>query len=114
MVTQQEHMAVEQWNTYEVVLNGPEGGNPFVDITLQALFQFKHRVIEVTGFYDGEGTYRIRFMPDTTGTWTYSTQSNHSDLEGYTGTFVCTAASEANHGPVHVHDCYHFHYADGT
>ncbi len=107
-------VTVEQWGVYEVVLHGPAEGNPFVDRTVQARFQFKHRVIEVAGFYDGDGLYRIRFMPDTPGTWTYATQSDDRQLDGQTGTFICVPASINNHGPVHVRDRYHFRYEDGA
>ncbi len=115
MIMRSKSEPVEQWDIFEVVLNGPSNENPFTDITLQARFQYKHRTIEVAGFYDGEGIYRIRFMPDTPGLWAYHTQSNHTLLDGHTGTFVCNeATSEGNHGPVGIHDSYHFHYADGT
>ena len=40
--------------------------------------------IEVPGFYDGEGVYRIRFMPPTQGPWRYETRSNKSELSGTT------------------------------
>ena len=63
----------ERWGVYEVVLQGPRGGNPFLDVQVGAQFQFQHRSVDVTGFYDGDGVYRIRFMPDETGGWTYRT-----------------------------------------
>ena len=115
MSIQQKNETVEQWNIFEVTLNGPSDGNPFMDISLQARFHYKHRDIEVAGFYDGEGIYRIRFMPDTPGLWTYHTQSNHALLDDHTGTFLChEATSQNNHGPVSVRASYHFQYADGT
>lgn len=30
----------------------------------------------VNGFYNGTGIYRVRFMPDETGEWTFVTASN--------------------------------------
>jgi hypothetical protein len=105
---------IERWKFFELSLDGPATGNPFTDVTLSAQFKYQNRVVEPDGFYDGEGVYRIRFMPDTPGVWTYVTKSNHPELDGHTGKFTCTEAAPDNHGPVRVHNTYHFAYADGT
>lgn len=105
---------VERWGIFEASMKGPEGGNPFLDIQLSAEFRYRNRLVEVDGFYDGEGVYRIRLMPDTLGIWRYITRSNYPDLDGKVGEFTCVEPSPANHGPVHVHNTYHFVYADGT
>lgn len=105
---------IERWSIFELVLQGPKEGNPFVDVVFGADLRIEHRVVSVDGFYDGDGTYRVRFMPDTLGTWSYITKSNVPELDGHTGTFDCCEPSESNHGPVQVHDTYHFAYADGT
>ena len=105
---------VEQWAVFELALSGPSHGNPFVDVTLRAEFSYQHRVVSVDGFYDGDGTYRVRFMPDVPGEWRYVTRSDCSALDGVSGTFTCTPAGPGNHGPVSVRHTYHFAYADGT
>ena len=105
---------VERWDIFELGLDGPTSGNPFIDVTLSAEFRQQNRVLEPDGFYDGDGVYRVRFMPDTPGEWTYVTKSNVLALDGQTGSFVCTPAGEKNHGPVHVHNQFHFAYADET
>jgi hypothetical protein len=105
---------VEQWGIFEVALTGSAEGNPFLDVELTAQFSYKHRTIEVDGFYDGDGVYRIRFMPDTLGSWQYRTRSNRNELTGVEGTFTCVAPAPGNHGPVSVANTYHFAYADGT
>lgn len=106
--------ATEKWGIYEVELKGPNIENPFTDVKLSAEFQFRNQRYYVDGFYDGNQTYRIRFMPDEEGRWTYRTQSNFPELNNQTGEFECTPASKGNHGPVKVADTYHFSYADGT
>jgi len=105
---------VEQWGVFELALTGSAEGNPFLDVELTAQFTYKHRTIEVDGFYDGNGVYRIRFMPDTQGAWQYRTHSNRDELSGTEGTFTCIAPAPENHGPVRVANTYHFAYADGT
>ena len=104
---------VEQWGIFELALPGSAEGNPYLDVELTARFAYKHREIEVDGFYDGDGVYRIRFMPDTPGTWRYRTQSNVGSLKGTEGTFTCLPPGPGNHGPVVVSNTYHFAYADG-
>jgi len=105
---------VERWGVYEVALPGPAGGNPFLDVKLSAHFRYRNRTVEVDGFYDGDGMYRIRFMPDEVGEWTYTTSSNAAALNGKTGSVSATAPSGANHGPVRVRYLTHFAYEDGA
>jgi len=105
---------VEQWGIFELALQGPAGGNPFMDVEVGAAFSYKHRTVEVDGFYDGEGIYRVRFMPDTPGEWRYRTRSNRDELNGAEGAFTVVPAGPKNHGPVRVANTYHFAYADGT
>jgi hypothetical protein len=105
---------VERWGVFEISLPGPATGNPFVDVRFGAHFQYGHRTIDIDGFYDGGGTYRLRFMPDETGAWTYTTFSSVPALDGKTGTFTATAPGKGNHGPVRVRYSTHFGYEDGT
>src|SRR5262249_26327512 len=64
---------IEQWGIYEIELKGPTDGNPFTDVDLSATFTPNGAKGEarpaIHGFYDGDGVYRIRFMPEKTGTW---------------------------------------------
>ncbi len=106
--------SVEKWGIHETILQGPADGNPFVDTALSAEYTHGHRTVVVDGFYDGDGAYRLRFMPDSEGEWTFRTTSNRAALDGRTGRFECTAASVDNHGPVRVRNTTHFAYEDGT
>lgn len=107
-------MTVERWGIFELTLSGPADGNPYVDVELTAEFQFRNRIVAVDGFYDGDGTYKIRFSPDREGTWWYRTSSSAPELDGRVGEFVVGPASEGNHGPVRVVGGWRFEYADGT
>ena len=104
---------VERWGIFELALQGPSGGNPFVDVQFSGEFRQDERVFRPEGFYDGDGIYRIRFMPDSTGKWTYVTKSNRNELNGKKGQFICVKSSPSNHGPVRVHKKWHLAYADG-
>jgi len=105
---------VEQWGTAEIELAGPQDGNPFVDVELSATFRQGTRSLQVAGFYDGDGKYKIRFMPDAIGAWEYETHSNRSALSGKTGKVQAVAPKAGNRGPVGVRNTFHFAYADGT
>jgi hypothetical protein len=105
---------VEQWGLFEMELKGPSTGNPFTDVDLSATFSNDSVKIKVNGFYDGNGIYKIRFMPKTTGAWTYVTQSNMSKLNLQKGGFTCIPATGQNHGMVQVANTFHFKYDDGT
>jgi Domain of unknown function (DUF5060)/Domain of unknown function (DUF5605)/Protein of unknown function (DUF4038) len=105
---------VEQWGLFEVELRGPSTGNPFVDNELTATFEQGADKLTATGFYDGDGVYRVRFMPDKTGEWRWTTKSNVAELNGKSGQFQVTAPTGNNHGPVRVRRMFHFAYADGT
>jgi len=104
----------QRWDAAEVVLNGPTSGNPFTDVELSATFTSGDASVQVGGFYDGGGVYRIRFMPPFTGTWMFETISNTKSLDGASGSIEITRSGAGNHGKVRVEDTYHFAYEDGT
>jgi len=104
----------EQWGLFEASFAGPTEGNPFVDVQFTATFLQGNEKHVVNGFYDGGGTYRVRFMPGKTGRWEFTTHSNVKALDGKSGQFEVVAPTSGNHGPVRVRNAYHFAYADGT
>jgi hypothetical protein len=97
----------------ELVLQGPSHGNPFTDVELTATVTGRGTSRTVGGFYDGNGTWRIRFLADAAGDWSFTTTSNARSLDGHTGTVTCTD-QPASRGHVVVADTFHFRYADGT
>lgn len=105
---------VPLWGRFEAAFQGPEDGNPFVDINLSAVFRNGDQTINVPGFYDGEGQYLVRFMPEQEGEWTFETSSNHDALNGRVGAFSVGPAQDGNRGPVRVADKHFFGFADGA
>src|SRR5262245_29191159 len=97
-------ITAEQWGIYEITLKGPTNGNPFVDVQFSAVFDKGDKSVEVPGFYDGDGLYRIRFMPNAQGQWRYETKANRWELTGKTGDLTVTPPAKGNHGPVRVHN----------
>ncbi len=103
---------VECWGRYEVSLQTKMKGNPF-ETELTAVFEGPDTTITVRGFYDGNNTFKIRFMPVKTGKWSYKTQSKIEALNAKSGSLLCVSSTGENHGPVVVDGMYHFKYADG-
>jgi hypothetical protein len=115
----------EQWDITELVIDGPSHGNPFTDVELSAEFtraeftkaEFTSDTaapITAGGFYDGDGTYRIRFQAPSGGAWSYVTTSTARSMDGLRGAFEVRPPGPGNHGPVEVADRFHFAYRDGT
>lgn len=105
---------VEQYTVFEIEFKGPSSGNPFTDVQLTAEFTLMNRTLFCEGFYDGDGVYKIRFMPDEPGKWTYVTKSNQKALDSKKGSINCIPHSPENHGYVKVRNTFDFGYADGT
>lgn len=122
--------AVERWSVFEVSWQGPKDGNPFISHMVSAVFHGEHEEVHAEGFYDGDGVYKVRFMPSFEGKYSFFIKKsydeeecipNHMDenkadekIRDYDGTFQVTPAKEGNHGPVRVANTYHMAYEDGT
>ena len=86
---------VAQWKRYEVALpNATWSGNPF---DLEVTGAFTHtgsgRTVRHLGFYAGNDVWKIFFMPDETGTWTFATTSADADMNNKTGSLECIAST---------------------
>ncbi|MBU1694958.1 MAG: DUF5060 domain-containing protein, partial [Verrucomicrobia bacterium] len=91
-------MEVVKYGTFETNVRDTNSySNPFQDVTLTATITSpSSQGYSIRGFYDGNSTWRVRFMPDETGTWTYTcTFSDGSP--GQSGSFQCVAGNL--HGP---------------
>lgn len=106
-------MQVERWDVLEITVKGPAEGNPFVEQTFEGTFTGKNETITTAGFYDGDGVYKVRFMPSFEGEYTYKTTGSFPEAETQ-GSFTVTLATGNNHGPVRVANKYHFAYEDGV
>jgi hypothetical protein len=112
------------WGRLELTLTSrAEYSNPVQDATLRAVFKSPSgRVRQAEGFWDGGATWRVRFMPDERGSWTWTTESSASvdrGLHGQRGAFLCTANPQSHrfavHGAVRVAANHrHLAHADGS
>jgi len=58
---------VEKWGVFEIALNGRSDGNPSTDYSIEGTFTNGAENVTVSGFYDGAGVYKVRFMPQKRG-----------------------------------------------
>jgi len=105
-------MSTKRYGIFELTLNGPAEGNPFTEQTVTAVFISAHETKTAAGFYDGNGIYKVRFMPSYEEEYSYTVRTSFGAEEK--GTFTAEAPEAGNHGPVRVSGKYHFRYEDGT
>lgn len=83
-------VAVLQWDRFEAaVINTNIYADPYRDVTLNVTYTRPDAsIVNFWGFYDGSNTWRIRFMPDQIGVWSYS--ASFSDgTPGASDSFDC-------------------------
>ena len=79
-----------KWSMLELSFQGPREGNPFTEVSFCADFIHGEDSQRIGGFYDGDGVFRIRFLPQREGEWHYRTHSSAPALDGLCGAFLCT------------------------
>lgn len=99
---------MKQYEMFELTFSGKEPEGSHVDVDLTAEFCCGEKVIKTAGFYAGNGTYKVRFLPDQTGAVAWHV----SGIFQAEGTETCEPAQGA-HGIVKAVDT-HFEYQDGT
>ncbi|MFK7805091.1 MAG: DUF5060 domain-containing protein [Anaerolineae bacterium] len=82
-------------NPLDISFNNPSwSGNPF---DLVAVVTFTHQGSntqrQTEMYYNGGNEWKARFTADRTGTWTYATQSNDSDLNSIGGTISISGSN---------------------
>jgi hypothetical protein len=85
---------VGQWDRFETIIpNATTYADPFRDVTLQVTYTKPDgQRVEFWGFYDGSRGWKIRFMPDQLGTWTYVARFSDGS-PGLTGRFRCVRST---------------------
>ena len=89
---------VERWGVFEIAVGGKKDGNPFTDYDIRGTFTHRCQTVTADGFYDGDGVYKVRFMPSFEGEYQYEITGSFSD-EPVSGRFTVTAPSKGNHAP---------------
>jgi hypothetical protein len=103
----------ERWDVFEAQCPGFSDKNPFTDYSIEGIFKSKNETVKVSGFYDGGGIYKVRFMPSFAEEYAFEITGSFSD-KTYSGGFEAAPAKDGNHGPVRVANTCHLAYEDGT
>jgi hypothetical protein len=110
---------VQKWGLFEadfVVSSDALGAkDPWREVFFTASFVHDEsgESFQSEGFYDGNGHFCIRFMPNQMGIWRYRTESKLPALAGVEGAFICTAPQPGNRGNVKIRADFHFVYDNG-
>lgn len=84
-------------------------GCEYTDIAVTAEFRTDNNCISVNGFYDGDGIYKVRFLPLECGRYSYCIKGAVTDY----GEIECIPSDSGKHGLTQP-DSTHFRYSDGT
>ena len=103
---------MRQYEMTEWTVSGREPEGSWVETDIVGTIEGNGSVKEVKGFYAGNGTYKVRFLPEETGTYQVTISGSCLD-EVKAFTVECTAAAEGQHGVVRA-DGTHFRWEDGT
>lgn len=99
---------MRQYETFELVFSGEPLTESWAQIDLTATFSCGNTVRTVPGFYDGEGRYIVRFLPEQAGIWHWKVRGR-IQAEGEE---VCDVAHKGR-GLIRAVDT-HFEYEDGA
>lgn len=115
---------IPQWGRFErSFLSTLTYTNPLQEATLEVIFVSPTGKRQtVPGFWDGDTVWRVRFAPDETGEWTYTSSCSDTEntgLHNQSGSLVCGAPSGGTcfdqYGPLRLSDNRRFLvHADGT
>ena len=113
----------QQWRVSEFTFTADDDHERPWEVQFSAVFTTPGDVrYEVPGFWDGENTWKIRFMPTAPGEWSFVSRCAEKDkgLDGKRRSFTVNAAEDNNplyrHGGIlKVSDNKHYlTYTDGT
>ncbi len=100
---------MRQYETFELTYRGPAPTGSHVTVDLAAVFEREGARVEAKGFYAGNGTYKVRFLPDAPGAWVYRVRGIVEDA----GALQCEPAAPGRHGLVKAEGM-HFVRQDGA
>jgi hypothetical protein len=100
---------MRQYEMCELVFQASEPKGSFVEIDLIAQINSEQESITAKGFYAGEGTYKVRFLPKYPGIYNYCTKG----IINEEGKLEIKKALPGKHGMVKTSD-QHFTHEDGT
>ena len=93
------HNAIKQYAMSEFLFEAEnKSENPYNDIEMLTTFKGPSgQIVNISGFCDGEKSWKVRFSPPAPGSWTYSTACEQDkNLNNKKGAFTVSPASGAH------------------
>ncbi len=96
---------VPKWTRFETSFTSARDYEYPLETELRVSFRAPSGAVRVVrGFWDGGRTWRVRFAPNETGRWTFTTECSDRGLDGVRGALVATAPAGRTifekHGPI--------------
>ncbi|MDW8029774.1 MAG: DUF5060 domain-containing protein [Armatimonadota bacterium] len=113
----QAPVKVGKWGLWEAILRRDRRYfNPFTEVTVIATFRSPSgKTLTVEGFYDGDRTWKVRFMPDEVGQWHWFIRAEPPDERlSASGRFECVPSKLRGPLKVYSQNPLWFSFADGT
>ena len=113
-----EDVRLQRWAPHDFAFTSKARvENPFLVAFSATVTGPDGRTYTQPGFYDGDGTWKVRISATEAGPWSLVTRSDLPDLNARTAAFTCTGALPARtHGALRVDSAHphHFVFEDGT
>ncbi len=119
----QSEKDAQHWKVFETSFESSLNySNPFMDVQVDVLFEKEGKEWKIPAFWDGGNTWKVRFAPPETGSYTYrviSSDRSNKGLNGKKQSLNVTAYKGDNilylHGMIGISENgRHFSHADGT
>jgi hypothetical protein len=107
---------VQQWGrTVLSFESAAYEGNPFeIELSVEFTHAASGATLRLPGYYDGDNTWRVGFMPTTNGEWRWVTDSENPSLDGHRGLLTATASDRPGLLAGHPDSPEKWSYANGT
>ena len=100
---------MRQYEVFELAFTAPAPKDSYAQVDFTALFSSEGESVKVKGFYAGDDTYKVRFLPTKSGHYTWETEG----IIKKRGEEECAETLTQKHGLVKP-DGVHFKYEDGS
>ena len=114
----EEEVRVPRWEPHDFAFRSQaRPDNPFL-VAFSAVVRGPHETELIDpGFYDGEGTWKVRVSPSAEGRWSLVTRFDEPSLDDQRAAFVCSGRAEGDvRGALRVdaENPHHFVWEDGS
>src|SRR5258708_1614142 len=95
-----QRVAVPRWQPHDFVFKSDvKAANPFNVDFMAEVRSPDGKTFRLPGFFEGDGSWKVRVSPTIEGAWSLVTKSDVKELDGKAATFTCIKSVGRNaHG----------------